>query len=433
MANDDELTTAERGALDDWAVVAPPAGFADRVLTAQHRPAAPRIHRLPIVAVTLGAAAAVALVIAVTGHGDASEGTLAVTTRTTAELGKRATIVAEPAAALRWHVSSTGAAEIDQTAGDVFYRVERGGPFVIHTRAGDVRVTGTCLRVEVIMKPTNQLIVSGAIGAALATAVVVTVYEGHVIADSRGTHTDLVAGSRTTMSSDGAPVAAGAPIAIATATREELASLAIAREEQIAKLKSRVAELESKTGKRQSDETDDGRPWYDPSHDKLVEWAEQCHIRFDEPSVDRFMPVAHVEDLAQRGVQGGELDGYNSAFVDVQKQWQIVVRALYIEATGDAAGADSLSTEAMYHEIVQKSPPADRGLVLQHISRERAGLAPPSDPSKLSPLEQLMRAKASLGDQAEQALAKRIGASRAHEIRGDGWESRSDMSGCPKQ
>ena len=379
--------------------------------------------------------AAVALVVAVTRGGKASDGTLSVTERTTAELGHRATVVAEPAAALSWHVSASGAADIDQTAGDVFYRVEHGGPFVIHTPAGDVRVTGTCLRVEVLMKPRNQVIISGAIGAALATAVVVTVYEGHVIADSRGTHTDLVAGSRTTMG-DTPPEA---PIAIATATREQLASLAMSRDEQIVKLESRVAELEGKTGKRHgaafvraqgegipyvpNDDTEDGRP----SHDKLVEWAKQCHIQFDQPT-------AVPEDLAERGFQAGELDGYNATLAEVQKQWQGFLRALYIEATGDTSGADTLSDDSMRNEIVAKSPPGEDSQIRQKLARERAGLAqPPADLSKTSPLERMLRMQSSLGDLAEQALAKRIGAPRAHEIRGDGWGSHYEMSGCPKQ
>jgi hypothetical protein len=439
MTDDDELTTAERRALDDWPVIAPPAGFADRVVAAQRRPAVPRMRRLPIIACTFGAAAAIALVVAVTRGPDASDGSLAVTTRTTAEIGTRATIVAEPSAALRWHVSSSGSAEIDQTAGDVFYRVERGGPFVIHTPAGDVRVTGTCLRVEVVMKPRAQILVSGAVGAALATAVVITVYEGHVIADSRDAHTDLVAGSHTTLSNE----PNGAP-ALVTASRDELVALATAREEQIGHLKSRIAELESKTGTKQSgafvrvqgenipyvphDDTEDGRLWHDPSHDKLVEWAQHCHIQFDEPF------DAPREDLAQRGLQPGEVDGYNAAVTEIQKDWHAALRALYIEATGDTTGADTLSDESMRNEIVAKSPPGETSVILQKIARERAGLAqPPGDLSKTSPLERMLRMQSSLGDQTEQALAKRVGAPRAHDIRGEGWGSQHEMSGCPKQ
>jgi hypothetical protein len=56
---------------------------------------------------------------------------------------------------------------------------------------------------------------------------------------------------------------------------------------------------------------------------------------------------------------------------------------------------------------------------------------PPSDLSKTSALERLLRAYVQLGDQSEVALARRVGAERAHAIRGDGWGSRNELSGCP--
>ena len=42
-----------------------------------------------------------------------------------------------------------------------------------------------------------------------------------------------------------------------------------------------------------------------------------------------------------------------------------------------------------------------------------------------------MRASFQLGDQSEAALAKRLGAERAHAIRGDGWGARWELGGCP--
>jgi len=67
-----------------------------------------------------------------------------------------------------------------------------------------------------------------------------------------------------------------------------------------------------------------------------------------------------------------------------------------------------------------------------HAYRERAGLTqPPADLSKTSPLERLMRGNFQLGNQTEAALAKRLGAERAHAIRGDGWGGHTELSGCP--
>jgi hypothetical protein len=86
----------------------------------------------------------------------------------------------------------------------------------------------------------------------------------------------------------------------------------------------------------------------------------------------------------------------------------------------------------MFHEIEDKTPGEEHSLVLQRLSQERAGLAaPPGDLSKTSSLERLLRAYLQLGDQSEAALARRVGAERAHAIRGDGWSSRYELGGCP--
>jgi len=133
-----------------------------------------------------------------------------------------------------------------------------------------------------------------------------------------------------------------------------------------------------------------------------------------------------------RGITADEVGAYNAALGEVAKSWKALVRSLYIEATGDAAGADTLSTDAMRHEIEEKSVPGEEARVLYKISHERAGLLPPpADLTKTSPLERLMRAWVQLGDQSEAALAKRLGPERARAIRGDGWNSKSDRSSCP--
>src|ERR1700733_6649753 len=175
-----ELTSGEHRALEELSALAPPDGFADRVLAARAAPASVR-RRWPAVAIGLGVAvaASVAIVMARGAH-RGGNGELATTERTTLALSDRGVAVAEAQTQLTWRVDSSGAAEIDQRAGNVFYRVEHGGPFVIHTPEGDVRVTGTCLRIEVSpMNPTKQMFVSGAVGAAIASAVIITVYEGH--------------------------------------------------------------------------------------------------------------------------------------------------------------------------------------------------------------------------------------------------------------
>ena len=55
------------------------------------------------------------------------------------------------------------------------------------------------------------------------------------------------------------------------------------------------------------------------------------------------------------------------------KQWKHLVRSLYIETTGDIAGADTLSSEAMRREIEDKSPPGEHNQILRGCRRSARG------------------------------------------------------------
>jgi hypothetical protein len=442
----DDLDDNERASLDAWAPLTPPAGFADRVLAAR---TAPKSRRWPFVAGGVAVAAAAAAFVITRAPSHAAHGELVdAKQRITKALGDRAVAVAEPSATLTWRIDDDGDAVIDQRAGDVFYRVDRGGPFVVHTPAGDVHVTGTCFRIEVEpMNRTKQLLLSGTVGAALASAVVITVYEGHVVADSKtGNHTQIAAGNRATLGADGHTVivagtqatpASDAPDSIArtidtkTASREELVARAEAQDAEIAKLRAQVVDL--RTGDMAHEQSDPGHAWHDPSPETLKAWAGECHIRNDEPGLDRWQPQTSL-GKNERGLEPSELAPVNDVMAQLQKDWKVLVKQLYIEATGDVQGAETLSTEAMRREVEEKGAPGEHENILQRIAQERAGLLPPPTPEQLakaSPFERLFRAYLELGNKTEAALAKRLGPDRAAAIRGDGWGSRSDWSGCP--
>ncbi|HEY0986900.1 MAG TPA: FecR domain-containing protein, partial [Kofleriaceae bacterium] len=428
-------------ALDAWAPLAPPADFADRVVAARDAAApevrSPRWRVRLIGGVVLAGAAAAVAVLALRSPYRAASDTVIAARRTTIELGGRGTAVAEPDTEVVWRVADDGAAEITQRTGNVFYRVERGGPFVVHTPAGDVRVTGTCFRVEVqAMTPNQKLVIAGLAGAAIASTVLVTVYEGRVIAETGAARTELAAGSQATLRDRGQVIVDGAVVGsaadVARATREQLVVRTQAQQAELVRLRARVAQLEGSAvpDGQAWDVPEPGRVWHDPSPEKLAEWAATCHVRTDEPALDRFTPRTKPD--VERGITAGELGDYNAAMTETLKRWKELTRSLYIEVTGDTVGADTLSNEAMRREIEEKSPRTEMNVVLQRISQERAGLAaPPADLSKTSALERLTRAYVQLGDQSEAALAKRLGAQRAHEIRGEGWGARYEMGGCP--
>lgn len=463
MSDDDTelLSTSEREALDAWDPLTPPAGFADRVLAARSAPPAPaKRRRWPIVVAAAGTACAAAAtaVLVMRGEPDLSaSGSLVADRRTTEQLGERAVAVAEPTASLTWSVDHGGATDVVQQRGDVFYRVDKSGaPFIVHTPAGDVRVSGTCFRISIqppeeVMTKTKQILLSGTLGAAVATAVVVTVYEGHVIAETKTARTEIAAGNRATLDTGNGTVVAsadptmgsgrqpgGGPVIIrkaptpaidtAKASREELVAYAEAQQAENAKLRGMLAQTEGPPP-GDGEENPDGRPFYDPSPETLKEWAKECRVQADEPGFDRWEPQTDL-GRNERGLEAGELAAYNEALSEVKQEWLSFVRLLYVEATGDSAGAETLSLQAMGNEILEKSGDQN-GDVLQQLSAERAGLQPVGDATREPPSTRYMREFTKLGDKTEAALAKRLGPERARAIRGEGWGSRSRMQGCP--
>jgi ferric-dicitrate binding protein FerR (iron transport regulator) len=451
--NDDDL----RLALDAWQATPPPPGFADRVLAARPAVRAPRSNRRRFAAVAVALALAASAALAVGVHsstsGVATHGSLASpNARTTAQLGDRAVAVAEPDAQLRWDIAADGTADLTQSAGDIFYRVDHGGgPLVVHTPAGDIHVTGTCFRIEVQMNKPAQLILASVASAAVASAVVVTVYEGRVVADSHGARSELAAGTRTVLGAPSSPALVASadpttPADLAHATREQLVARLAAQDRELAALRAagpsgphpilRHADGTEDTGEPPplqplDQPSRDGRPWFNPSADTLRDWAKDCHVRFDEPD------FAHNPGVGgARGITADELPEYTAAMADVQQQFHTLVRALYLASTGDTVGADSLSIDAMSLEIRDKAAPGEVQAIMARVAQERAGLAvaPSADAiAHASPVEQLIRAQLGLGDATQAAIAKLLGPDRAAAIRGDGWPRRSEISGCPDQ
>lgn len=152
-----------------------------------------------VLATTFVGAGIAAALLFLGGRGDPVGKSHLASKRVSVPLDGRAVAVMEPGSALvkrqrDWR----------QSAGNVFYRVERGGVFVVSTTAGDVEVLGTCFRVEIEpMKVTAQTKIGFVAGATLAASVVVTVYEGRVRLANGGGRTELAAGEQATMGPGG--------------------------------------------------------------------------------------------------------------------------------------------------------------------------------------------------------------------------------------
>jgi hypothetical protein len=465
----DALGPEETAALAAWAAPDPPPGFAERVVAARERmqpveaePAASPIFVAPPVSrswrrarpwIAVAVAAVVALLLVqlrAPGGGASLAGSAAPLARESIRLGPRGVAVAEAGSLLSWTIEG-GRARVSQRAGDVFYRVERGGGFEVETPHGTVRVTGTCFRVELdMMKKPWQ----GVVGAAIGAALVVTVYEGSVLLASRdGSERAVAAGQVASSSEQGVTVSdargpaaaagagtAGGPASApsADATRDELLRRDSQQRAELATLRARMRQLEQSGGPRMGGGERDasGRPWFDPSKEDLVRFASECRVRADMPS---FLHDESIEWGPRRAQEAGlsdqELAAVNKVLQDMQREVLAQLRALYIEVTGDQERADELSPQAMVSELQQKSPQGEEGRVNQRIAHERAGLAaPPAELSQASALERYIRRRAGLGDETQRRIGDVIGAARARQLRetDGGWGGQWETVGCPE-
>jgi ferric-dicitrate binding protein FerR (iron transport regulator) len=165
---------------EEWEAQELPSDFADRVMArvdAETPVRARRSYGRFVIAGALAAAAAAAFV-GVRAMLPPARGDVVASSREQVSLGPRAIAVLERGAHLVWRGDV-----VEQSAGDVFYRVEPGGAYRVKTPAGDVEVLGTCFRVAVTG---SEVVVNGrdfkagAIGAALGMVALVSVYEGKV-------------------------------------------------------------------------------------------------------------------------------------------------------------------------------------------------------------------------------------------------------------
>lgn len=456
---DSEFSTAEQCALDAWEVPPQPLGLAARALSRAH---ARRQRRR---AVALFAAAACVLVglagmVAhfALGHRDEHGGTERLGERRTLGIGRRAIVVAEAGTQLRWKVSASGAAQVTQKSGNVFYRVEPGGPFVVKTAHGTVTVLGTCFRVEVkAMKSKKAGLIGAVSGALFATAVVVSVYEGKVFSASRGTKggVEVTAGkvvrierlkppvladlndrsagvgrSRHAAGGVAAPASARDPIVL-SGTAATQHRLLVARAKQ---LEQEVGQLRSQLQKA-NDKASKGKI-LDLSKEEKVALAKRCELRWDISTDGTDAPTLSPQTKAKIGLSDQEAELVNEVLASEHKVLLGELRKLYVEVAGNADAAQQLSPAALIFDIQDKSTRADVRAAFQRIARERAGLqAPPKDFTGLSTVERMMRLLTAAGDKLERAIGQKIGPdlARRHRELDGGYGSKSRSShGCPK-
>lgn len=478
-----DLEPLDRADLAALEAPEPPSGFADRVLAARKHSAdaAPSVEpegvfpfaqrsrpargswKWTALVAALGCAAAVFLTMRRGASLPDASGSALTTDRQTIRLGHRGVAVAEAGTSLSWQVAGrSGEAVVAQKQGHVFYRVDRGGSFAVELPGARIDVAGTCFSVEVIpmTKPSRSALTGAAVGALAAATLVVTVYEGRLLfADDKSGTKELRAGD-TAVRGPGQAIAvrrqaepgsagAGAKVAVALrpapaadVTRDQLLKRDEEQRSAIASLQGKVAMLErdllaARKAKRSGKGADDdGRPWFDPSVETLQRFAKECRVRYDSPPIMGAQPFQVSKKMAARmGLEESDLGTVNKVLAKLHSEFVLNLRKLYIEATGDSSGVESLSPSAMANEIRDKSPKGALARIQQQIARERAGLAQaPADWSKAIPLERYYRLLGAMGDEMEKELGARVGTERARAMRekNNGWGRRMEYAGCPE-
>ena len=219
--------------------------------------------------------------------------------------------------------------------------------------------------------------------------------------------------------------------AAGAASQTDLAAREQAERAQVVSLQARVRELERRAAASEAapDRDPQRAKFHDFTDAELQAMAQNCEVRFDLPRIGR-EPFHLAPDLGARLHLSDPEQAQVSAAADgVSKDVVAHLRAFYLEATGDAAGADALDPQSLMREVMAKSPPAAVQAARAELARERAGF-PPAPTGTIA--ERYLRYLTSVGDSLQRALEPALGAQQAGAVRDGLSESSSSMSGCTR-
>jgi hypothetical protein len=415
-----------------WPYHQPPAGFAARVLSAHRargvppderqrpRPRRPLLLWLGGTAVAI-AAAAVLLLARMGGEGERTvvrgDGQLRADDRQTVRLDQGALAVAEKGSEIAWSMRRDGM-RVDQPRGDVFYRVDKGTPFLVVTPAGEVEVTGTCFRV----------VVDQVAGGRLTARMRVEVSEGAVKARSGPSEVILRAGEEARLQPDQLPLrtdrAGGGWQAAAVAvgaSPTELRALERSSRMRALDAEARVRQLERALAQQTVAQQPRAagmpprRKLFGFTPEERVALARRCDFRWGlpkhltqwtNPRYDRSLLL----DASESAAVGRVMEEQRIEFVEQ-------LRSIYLEVVGDQQAVQTLSPMALHHEIGSKSRSADGKEARQTILMEWAGRRqPPADASKRPPMDRFWRLMTSASDDFVTRLQPILGPERAREL-----------------
>jgi ferric-dicitrate binding protein FerR (iron transport regulator) len=418
-----------------WRAQEPPPDFADRVMARIAGEVTPpaRVTRrggkalAAVAAGVLALAASAAVVFAWRASRETARGEAVATKLTEIEIGSRAAAVLERGARLSWMGDV-----VSQDAGEVFYRVERGGRFRVHTREGDVEVLGTCFRVsvregeEIGERAMNgRDVKAGVVGAAVGAGVLVSVYEGRVALSHESARVTLSAGE--SGRADAAGVHRGVDGAGASSEEEATDPLLAANAnlaDSVREYKRRLESLETKKKTLESELAaaqqkldaapgggDDERSEFDLSQDDWKELAKEGEVRARVPCRNPPKDELSQLGLEKAGLSPGDLPAVRAALDGSRKRMWAAIRPLCVQAlAGDAALADrlgSLTCQSIVQEAARENG-EDFEEEIRQVAEIRAGLRPvPADGG--GSVTKLWLALTGEAGNVEQDLARSVG------------------------
>jgi ferric-dicitrate binding protein FerR (iron transport regulator) len=462
--------------LEEWEPQLPPADFADRVME-RVRPVAVREVPSPVgdkqenrakaksrrwgmaAGVTGALALAAALAVRVTAMPD-SHGEAIAKDRLEVSIGSRARAVLEPGAEVKWDGD-----DVVQAHGDVFYRVEPGARFRVHTPAGDVEVKGTCFAVKIRGEATaskvegatmdKRDVKSGVIGAAITALAFVAVYEGKVAVSHASERVDLGAGETARVSGDGvqrsgklaegekafdAKAAAELPLAqandnLVAQVSEYRARLEAIAEQKIA-LEQTLKNTEQKLAARADGAAPTSRAEFDLGTDEWKELAKDGTVKFMRPCKRPASRVASPEMLQKVALAPDDAPVLKSAYEKSNQRLWGTIRPLCGEALGSLEVADKVGLDTCTHlilDVAQGKEPEATNEAMRQVGEIRAGLRPapgPNDP--ISPVAKMFLALTGELKLFEAELAQTMGQAEAHRVAyADGMCMQSSTFGGP--
>lgn len=457
--------------LSAWDADEPPEGFADRVLLAareaekhdieapaeplpgpEQRPETPVDRPAEVrtltrsgtngrgrgVVVALFAAMAAAAAWMVLSNGAPSHGeVVAEGARKEVMLGNRAVAVLEPGASLSWQGN-----RVEQAKGNVFYRVEKGDGFRVHTAAGDVEVQGTCFRVDLEAKKSSEAMQTrdwkvGAVGAIAAASMMVAVYEGKVAVSHAQERVVLKAGDSaiasdaqgvqlTSAEGTGASASESSESALENANRNLVGTVSDVKrrletiEAQKKELEAKLAAAEQKlAAENRANDAAPAKNDFDLSQDELVSLAKEGTLKYRYPcSKSSYKPDAEAIQKLGLAPQDGET--ITDAYRKVAQWREANMRSVCQEVIGKSDLSERMPVDSCLHlvsDFLAETDPKARRDAQQLAVDIRAGLKPMPGPNeKLPALTRLMLASVQQLKVFEDELGKSFGPAEAHRI-----------------